>query len=171
MVTFLLRRGAYRVGQFVGALRPNLHAHERAAVRRILGQRLYALFESMGLRDQRHCYDVYLALQHRGCSDRDLLAAALLHDAGKGRMAGGPVRLWHRVAYVILAATAPSLLHRLTRREGGGLATLHRHAEVGAQLAQSLGASPRIVEAIRQHEDPAPGDETLRLLRIADDSA
>lgn len=171
MVTSLLRRWAYRAGQFVGALRPRLHTYERAAVRMILGQRLYPLFESMALRDQRHCYDVYRALQQRGCSDRDLLMAALLHDAGKGRIAGDPVRLWHRVAYVLLATAAPALLHRLTRRERGGLATLHRHAEIGAQLAQSFGAPPRVVEAIRRHEDAAFGDESLRLLQVADDSA
>lgn len=171
MVTSLLRRGAYRAGQFVGALRPRLHTYERLAVRRLLGQRLYPLFESMALRDQRHCYDVYRAMRQRGCRDRDLLVAALLHDAGKGRMAGGPVRLWHRVAYVLLSAAMPFLLHRLTRQERGGLATLHRHAEIGARLAQSLGAPPRVVEAIRRHEDRTPGDESLRLLRVADDSA
>jgi hypothetical protein len=166
----LLSRATYRSRQFAGALRAHLHESERAEARGALGEHLLPLFESMAPRDQRHCFDVYLALKAGGCRDRGLLVAALLHDAGKGSMAGGPVRLWHRVAYVLLAAAAPGALGRLAAGGRGGLAALYHHAEKGATLAASLGAPADVVETIRRHEERGHGDERLRLLRAADDA-
>ena len=131
----------------------------------MLGEGLLALFDSMSARDQRHCLDVYHRLRAGGCDDQDVLAAALLHDAGKGRLAGPPVRLWHRVAYVVLASTAPGLLARLA--EMGGLGTLRRHCERGAELAAALGAPPAVVELVRRHEDREAGEARLR---AADDA-
>jgi len=124
----------------------------------------------MALRDQQHCYEVYRRLREQGCHDGDLLTAALLHDAGKGSMAADPVRLWHRVTYVVLSAAAPPLLGWLTESGRGGLATLRHHAEAGARLAESLGASPRVVEIVLRHEERGPADDRLRLLQSADES-
>jgi len=134
----------------------------------VLGERLLILFDSMSARDQRHCLDVYQALRDSGCDDRDVLTAALLHDAGKGHLGGAPVRLWHRVAYVVLAGTAPGLLARLART--GGLGTLRHHPEKGADLAAEFGAPPAVVELIRQHENRQAGERRLRRLRAADDA-
>lgn len=170
MATSLLRRAGHRARQFLTSLRPRLDEGQRAEVRRQLGDGLLPLFESMALRDQQHCYGVYQRLRQRGCQDRDLLTAALLHDAGKGSMAGDPVRLWHRVAYVVLSAAAPALLRWLTKAGRGGLATLRHHPEAGARLAESLGASPRVIETILRHEEPGPTDDRLRLLQSADES-
>ncbi len=166
----MLSRGLYRSRQFAGALRARLDEAERDDARGVLGTGLMPLFESMGPRDQRHCFDVYRTLVAQGCGDADLLAAALLHDAGKGRMAGDDVRLWHRVAYVILSAGTPWLLRRLADGGRGGLASLRRHPERGAVLAETLGAAADVVEMIRRHEERGEGDERLRLLRCADDS-
>ncbi len=169
MATSLLRRIGYRGRQFFASLSPRLDDGQRAEVRRLLGDGLMPLFESMALRDQQHCYGVYCRLREQGCRDADLLSAALLHDAGKGSMAGDPVRLWHRVAYVVLSAAAPALLRWLTKEGRGGLATLRHHPEAGARLAESLGASPRVVEIILLHEEPRPADDPLRLLQSADE--
>lgn len=169
MPTSSVKRALYRARQLVAALRPRIEPRERAEARALLGERLFPLFLSMSVRDQRHCLDVCQALQARGCDDRELLAAALLHDVGKGRLAGSPVRLWHRVAYVVLAAVAPSLLGRWAGE--GGLAVLHRHPERGACLAAAAGAAPAVVELIRRHEEgEGAADPRLRLLRAADDS-
>ncbi|MBI2913086.1 MAG: HD domain-containing protein [Chloroflexi bacterium] len=163
----------YRARQFLGALSPRVARREREEATAVLGERLLALFDSMSARDQRHCLDVYLTLRAGGCDDQDVLAAALLHDAGKGRLAGPPVRLWHRVAYVVLASTAPGLLERLAEKGGpfgmlrAGLGTLHRHCERGAELAAALGAPPAVVELVRQHEDREAGEARLR---AADDA-
>jgi hypothetical protein len=108
-------------------------------------------------------------LLSNGCRDSDILMAALLHDAGKGRLAGAKVRLWHRVAYVALAASSPALL-RLLARSRSGLASLHHHSERGAVLADALGAPTPVVDLIRRHEEADAGDERLRLLRMADDA-
>jgi hypothetical protein len=143
---------------------------ERAEAEALLGDRLWQLFESMGKRDQRHSIDTFRLLNDQGCLDRDLLTAALLHDVGKGRLAGARVRLWHRVVYVLLAAVAPPLLRRLTNGRGG-LANLRHHSERGAVVTEALGVGPVAVELIRRHHDEdVSSDERLALLRAADES-
>ena len=167
----LLSRPAYRTRQFLGAFRARMKTSEREEAACVLGDRLLALFASMSPRDQRHCFDVYKVLRGYGCQDKNVLSAALLHDAGKGRMAGARVRLWHRVVYVLLAARAPRLLDRIANGGGpSGLASLHHHSERGAILADALGAPAPVVDLIRRHEHPDDGNEHLRLLRMADDS-
>jgi len=167
----LLSRPVYRTRQLLGSLWARVKQNERAEVSRVLGDDLATLFESMSVRDQRHCFDVYTVLLGYGCQDQDVLSAALLHDAGKGRLAGARVRLWHRVAYVLLNAGAPALLARLANGGGpSGLASLHHHSERGAILADALGAPSRVVDLIRRHEDEPRGDDHLQLLRMADDA-
>lgn len=160
-------RAWYRVRQLFAGLRSRVGSVEREEARALLGDPLYGLFESMSLRDQRHCLNVYGALLVGGCRDSDLLKAALLHDAGKGRLASVEVRLWHRVSYVALAAVRPALLPRLSR--GGGLAVIRHHAERGAALAETLAAPESVVQLIRRHEERRSSDERLRWLREADD--
>src|SRR3990172_12436560 len=134
-------RALYRSRQLFGALRPRIDRELRAEAFRLLREAERGLFESMTLRDQQHCLDVYRRLRDQGREDRALLVAALLHDAGKGRIA-----LWHRVAFVLLEAWAPGLLRRLaTPSEGTGWReALYRclhHPELGAELARHAGSS------------------------------
>jgi putative nucleotidyltransferase with HDIG domain len=123
----------------------------------------------MNKRDQKHSIETFRILKSQGYADNDLLYAALLHDIGKGRLAGARVRLWHRVAYVVLAAGAPSLLRRMTSGRNS-LASLYHHAERGAVVAEAQGLSPAAVELIRRHHDEDHEDELLALLRAADDA-
>jgi hypothetical protein len=81
--------------------------------------------------------------------DRDLLAAALLHDAAKGHR----MRLWHRVAGVLLEATAPDQLQRLASPDPHSWRYpfhlyLH-HADLSADAAAAAGCSARSVAFIR----------------------
>jgi putative nucleotidyltransferase with HDIG domain len=165
----LFERPLYRTRQFVGALRPKVENDERQDARKLLGERLWPLFESMKARDQRHSLDVYALLKEQGRKDKDLLMAGLLHDVGKGRLAGANIRIWHRVAYVVLGASAPWLLRRVANGRRG-LAALHQHADRGAVVAEALGAQPRVVELIRRHHEEDPYDESLRNLRLADEA-
>jgi hypothetical protein len=165
----LFERPLYRTRQFFGSIRPRIDSDERAEAAELLGERLWPLFASMTERDQRHSLDVLRVLKERGCRDQDLLMAALLHDAGKGRLAGVRIRLWHRVAYVLIASMAPWSLRRLENGRGG-LAALHQHAERGAVVAEALGAPPAVVDLVRRHEKRDSPDERLRLLRAADDA-
>lgn len=157
-------RPHYRLRQFFAALRPKLQRPELADARNLLGEDLFPLFRSMTLRDQRHSLDVLRYLRGQGCQDRDTLAAALLHDIGKG----SNVRMWERMTYVLLNAATPSLLSRVNT----GLARLRDHAETGGRMAAAAGAGPELVRLIARHEDCKipPADRALFLLRMADDA-
>lgn len=158
-----LPRPLYRTRQFLGALRPAVAEDELAETERFLGPQLFALFHSMMLRDQRHSIDVYHLLYGQGCTDSDVLSAALLHDVGKGQ-----IRLWERVAYVMTDTVARPLLPRF----GSGLARLRDHATLGAERLAAAGASSELVRLVAEHEGRRipPSDVPLRLLRAADDA-
>ncbi|MEX1022915.1 MAG: HD domain-containing protein, partial [Dehalococcoidia bacterium] len=148
-------RVRYRVRQFLRGLRPHLSPAEVAEARARLSQREFSLFLHEAPRDRRHSMDLFLLLR-RECgpdgqpASDDLLAAALLHDVGKGRL-----RDWHRVLYVLLNAASPGFARRLESSEGPGwqqaLWRLRYHARIGAELLAAEGSSPRVVEVVRQH--------------------
>ena len=161
-------RALYRSRQFFGAVRPRVDAARRDEAFRLLSDAQRALFATMTLRDQQHCLAVYQRLRDQGENDADLLVAALLHDAGKGRLA-----LWHRVAYVLLAAIAPHTLDRLSRPGDGpawreALYRCRRHAALGAELARAAGCSPLTVALIA--EDAAASAGRLAALHAADEA-
>src|SRR3990172_8379609 len=105
-------RAAYRSRQFFGALRARVGEEERLEVAAHLTPAEQDLFYAMEPRDQRHALNTLGILRAGGQRDPSLLAAALLHDVGKG-----PIRLWHRVAFVLLKAVTPGLLKRLASGE------------------------------------------------------
>jgi hypothetical protein len=126
--------------------------------------------------DRQHALKVMAALQGNGHTDPDLMAAALLHDAGKTVQQDSPLRLWHRVAVVLLRAFWPSMLDRIAQdRPGDWRQPFHVqqcHGAIGAELARKAGCSQRTVALIEHHEDP-PGqveDPLLAALQAADSS-
>jgi hypothetical protein len=132
------------------------------------------LFQAMPPYDRRHALAVLASLQLAGHSEPDLLAAALLHDAGKTVHPKGRLRLWHRVVSVLVRALRPALLAQLAQDRPESwrrpFYVQAHHAELGAELAHQVGCSPRTVALIRHHED-APGssdDPLLVALRAAD---
>lgn len=146
----------YRVWQFWRSLLPRpLDADDQAILAAYLSPRARALFATMSRNDQRHSLTVYRALRARGCEDGDLLAAALLHDCGKG---GGRVRLWVRPPFVLLRAFAPGVLRWLARDDAAWWRRpfyyAWRHPDVGADLAAATGVSARTTLFIRTHHLP-----------------
>lgn len=155
---------AYRLGQVhqqLGFVRP-LSAEDRAEVTRWLPASALPLFATMSKADQQHSLRVCRGLQRQGYTERDLLAAALLHDVGKAQ---GRVPFWTRPAIVIGKQIAPSLLQQLVVPPSR-FATQHVHswrrslsyawwhADVGADLAAAAGLSQRAVLYIRTHHQP-----------------
>ena len=162
-------RAAHRSRQFFRALRARLKEEERAEVTTHLTSAEQHLFYSMDVRDQRHALDVFYALEAAGHRDASLLAAAFLHDVGKG-----PIRLWQRVAFVLLRAVSPRLLRRLARADDAGwrgaLARCLDHAERGAALAEAASSMAETVRLIRLHRSAARDDAALALLQAADEA-
>ncbi len=146
----------YRVWQMWRSLAARgLGDEDRAILEATLPPGGRTLFATMSRNDQRHSLTVYRALRAHGCDDPELLAAALLHDSGKGN---GRVRLWVRPPVVLLRAFAPGTLRWLAsaptpwwRRP---FYNAWHHAEIGAQCAADAGLSERTVLFIRTHHQP-----------------
>jgi hypothetical protein len=154
----------------VAHVRARVEPSEERFVSDVLSPDLQALFRSMPVADRRHGLDVAERLVAAGHDDRDVLGAALLHDAAKGHR----MRLWHRVIGVLLEAAAPSLLRRLADPDPGSWRHpfhlyLH-HAPLSAEMAMAAGASPRLAAFIAGTGSDA--DASLqRALEGADDAS
>lgn len=158
----------YRVRQFIQAtgawIRPA--EVEEALLKRYLSPRALELFRAMPSQDRQHALSVFRTLQHEGNNEPDLLAAALLHDVGKGVPAKGGPRLWHRVAVVLIRAFWPGLLEQLGQADRDGwrrpFYIQQHHPDLGAELARQADCSTITVSLIRRHEDPPrQGDDPL----------
>ncbi|HID62229.1 MAG TPA: HD domain-containing protein [Anaerolineae bacterium] len=143
-----------RVRQFLAAVRARVSEDEVAVLEQHLDPSQRDLFRAMSPIDQRHCLDVFNTLLRQGHTDPDLLRAALLHDVGKRG-----IRLWHRVAGVLLEAFWPVLLEKLAVNRPQsrlyGFYIYRCHADLSAELAERSGCSPPVVELIRGHHTPS----------------
>lgn len=165
----MISRLSYRARQLRRTLSPGITADDLREAESALGGDLFALFAAMQPADQRHCLDVYHRLRADGEDDRDVLAAALIHDAGKGGEAAQQIHTWHRVAYVILAALPSAALDRLAGGDGG-LGRLHRHGEATLRLVRGAGASKRIIGLLEVMESGQRDDPGAQRLLAADDA-
>jgi hypothetical protein len=164
-----------RVRQFFRATFARVHPDELAALQAILTPAQRALFERMDRSDQRHSLDVIDTLRRAGHDDRELLQAALLHDAAKSAPVRDPLQrltVWHRTAVVLLQKNAPRWLARLAA-DGRGwkrpFAIHVQHAQSSAELAAEAGSAPGVVALIRTHHQPEPNDRRAALLQWADE--
>jgi len=141
-------RPGYRVRQFRDHLRARVSPKERSAAHALLPPRAAPVFDAMPVADQRHALDVVARLRSAGLTDADLLAAALLHDAGKGAR----VRLWHRVVVVLVGALSASRLETLGSSDPMSWRYpfhIHRHHEaLSARAALDAGCGPRVAALI-----------------------
>jgi hypothetical protein len=159
----------HRVEQFFGHVRATVTPAETATARRLLPESAWPLFAAMPVADRRHALDVVGRLVASGHDDPDLLVAALLHDAAKGHR----MRLWHRVAGVLLEAMAPTQLERLASPDSRSWRYpfhlyLH-HADLSADAAGAAGCSARAVAFIRG--TPHGADASLAAAFVSADEA
>src|SRR6266568_4014580 len=151
---------AYRleqVRQQLGFVAPLTGEDYEEAARVLPSSAALSLFCTMSPADQQHALRVCRGLQSHGCTNEDMLAAALLHDVGKAQ---GRVPFWTRPAIVLGKKLAPQLLSRLVihptpiPKWRQSLSNAWYHADIGADLAASTGLSERAVLYIRTHHQP-----------------
>lgn len=154
-----------RVRQFFEASRQPTEK-DIAFARSHLPANLFDLFRGQHPRDVLHSVNAARYLLSHGHDEPDLVAAALVHDIGKG---------WQRRAdrVVFVLATGAHLSEPLARessRLGWRRAvsrSLH-HAEAGANALEAAGAPRTIVELVRRHHAREGGDDMLTALQGAD---
>ena len=160
----------HRVGQFIGHLTARVVPAEVARSRHLLPDAAWPLFAGMPTADRRHALDVAGRLLAAGQTDPDLLAAAMLHDVGKGHR----LRLWHRVTGVLLAAVAPRALGSLaspdTRSWRHPFHIFLHHPAISAEAALAAGCSQRTADLIRGITEPSDA-LLLAALRRADEAS
>lgn len=157
----------WQVREQLGFAAP-LTADERREVARWLPASAYALFTGMSSADQRHSLRVCLGLRARGCTEPEMLAAALLHDVGKAQ---GRVPFWTRPIIVAGKRCVPRLLQQVAVYPREGLPAWRRalghawwHAEIGADMAAAAGLPERAVLYIRTHHQPRGPAAELHLV-------
>jgi HD domain len=140
---------------------------ERAALAAWLRPSELELFDAMHIADRRHGLDVVAALRRSGVTDRDVLAAGLLHDCAKGDTGAGP-----RVAWSLGEAFGPWVWRAASVIPGWGpaLDRLRHHAEASAAMVEAAGLPPHAVDLVRHQADPRD-PEYGRLFQLADEAA
>ena len=165
----------YRVQQFVRAVRtPPLSPTEAQRAHDFLGDRAFALYQTMPRGDQRHALNIFDALVAQGYRDRPLLEAALLHDVAKRNLGLG-----YRTGVIFLNRLSSDALARVGRPNPADwrypfYVSLH-HPEMGAELAARAGVTEPTLTLIRAHQSTqaqfqhAPFSDWQRALKALDD--
>ena len=150
-----------RIRQFVRGVTASVSAEETAAGRPISPtRRAGKVSADAGRCPATQFVTFWRVCSARGWQDRDLLAAALFHDAGKSAATKAGLRFnaWVRTALVLMEALAPGLAARLSVEDvqGGWRYLLHvhlTHARIGARWAEADGCSPLTCWLIAHHQD------------------
>jgi putative nucleotidyltransferase with HDIG domain len=131
-------------------------------------------FRSLPRDLQWHGLQVMRDLKRAGIDHAAVLAAALLHDAGKAEAASGPIQ---RATIVLTRHLTPGWVTRRSAidwRSARGLermvAVAQQHPQIAADIAQHYGCDPITIDLIRRHQDRTGADDPmLRALQQVDD--
>jgi putative nucleotidyltransferase with HDIG domain len=104
-----------------------------------------AVFFAQGDADQRHGYYAALSVVAAGVADRDVIAAALLHDVGKRHARLG-----------IVGRSLASVLILLRLPLGERLAAYRDHGIVGARELAGVGAPALAIDFAMHHHGSRP---------------
>ena len=152
--------------QFRAHLFARVTTEERRALAAWTRPAELALFDGMHVADRRHGLDVVAYLRRAGVGDRDVLAAGLLHDCGKGD-AGWPPR----VAWSLGERYGAWVRDAAARLPGWGdaMTRLREHAALSAAAVEAAGLPPFAVALVREQD--APSDPTFgRTFHAADEA-
>ena len=102
-----------------------------------------------------------------GVTDRDVLAAGLLHDCAKGDTGAGP-----RIAWSLGEVLGPWVVALAARVPGwrAALDRLRHHAEASADAVAAAGLPPRAVDLVRYQAEPRD-PEFGKLFHAADEAS
>ena len=168
-----------RIRQFFHAVFANVAAEDKAFLAEKLNRGQQALFFGMSVPDQCHALRtahtaISLAENEEGKVDLPFLTrCALLHDVGRR---DGEFGIFWKCFAVLFAALFSSLAQAYGEGAHGDgvlyrkMRVYYHHAEIGAELLESVGFA-REAEIVRKHhEAPAENDPPeLRILRRADE--
>lgn len=140
------RRARHLVKRFFGHVTaPGLTPNEQQSVHDRLDPVAAELFWAQSIADQRHAFEVAVAVDTALPGDDEAFVAALLHDVGKRHTALGALR--RSIATVLdgagLPMTTPMHRYRL-------------HGPIGAAELSAAGFDGIIVAFAAHHPDPAP---------------
>lgn len=164
----------YRTRQFFGGLSAHVSDADLRQADRYLPPAAQTWFRSLPRDLQWHGLQVMADLQLSGVDRSEVLAAALLHDAGKAATWSGPVP---RALAVLLRKLAPGWTARRSQRDWRSARGLDRlvavaaqHPQIAAEQAERYGCNPVTVELIRCHQDYTQTDDPmLTLFQQVDD--
>jgi hypothetical protein len=125
-----------------------------------------ALFDAQHIADRRHGLDVVAWLRRAGVTDRDVLAAGLLHDCAKGDTGAGPRIAWSLSERFGAWVLAPA---RVLPGWDDALDRLRDHADASADALAAAGLPGRAVALVREQADPQD-PEYGRLFKAADEA-
>ena len=165
----------YRFQQFFGGVFARVSAEDRREADAVLNPAARAWFHSLPRDLQWHGVQVMHDLQRAGIDRSDVLAAALLHDAGKAEGPNGPLVRTFSVLARHLAPAWSARRKEIDYRSARGidrvLAIAYQHPEIAAEKAAACGCDPVTIDLIRHHQDDAlsKDDPLLQLFQQVDD--
>ena len=165
----------YRFRQFFGGVFARVSDADRREADAVLNPAARAWFHALPRDLQWHGVQVLHDLQHAGVDRSDVLAAALLHDAGKAEGPSGPlVRTFIVLARHLApawAARRKEIDYRAARGIDRVLAVSYQHPAIAAEKAAACGCDPVTIDLIRHHQDKPPSmeNELLQLFQQVDD--
>ncbi len=165
----------YRIRQFFGGVLARVSAEDRREVDAVLNPLAREWFHSLPRDLQWHGVQVMHDLKRVGVDRWDVLAAALLHDAGKTEGPNGPlVRTFGVLARHLApawSARRKEIDYHAARGIDRVLAIAYQHPQIAAEKAAACGCDPVTIDLIRYHQDYRRGqdDALLQLFQRVDD--
>jgi hypothetical protein len=165
----------YRFRQFFGGVFAQVSDEERREADAVLNPPARTWFHALPRDLQWHGLQVMHDLKRAGVDRSDVLAAALLHDAGKAEGPNGPLAR----TFVVLArhlapawsARRKTIDYRRARGIDRVVAIAYQHPQIAADRAEQCGCDQVTVDLIRHHQDYQRGqsDALVQLFQQVDD--